>query len=396
MSIASRRWLLAAPLAAAAGAGLAALSPGVRDAARESLRALLFRSVSRPVPTGPHAVGFAPLTLDIGGSDGPVAVDLWYPAAPAAAGLAGRLGRAATSLAYPNLAPAQHGVAFLAGAAPAPLILYEPAWFSTRRDNSFTLANLASHGFVVAALDDVVHYPGAAGPEAALRAMSLNYTSEATMMPGLEVAGLRAAAAARVAGGVLDALTADSGWAPRLDPARIGVLGYSFGGAVATELGCHDPRVTAVVNLDGSTYGEAGRQGVTRPCLTLFSGNVFPTAQELVDPDPAIRLEAKLCVIETTRQIARAGWPGQRCFLIDAARHPDFSDALIVPALAAWRGPRRPDRHEVWSLINAYLVAFFGQSLRGEDPPLLHGPALPGARTLLDARDHAPRTDVTG
>jgi dienelactone hydrolase len=379
----SRRLWLAAPFGLAA---LVAASPRLRGLAKEQLRALVAPEGWRPPPAGPHAVGFAPLALDIGGAEGRIGIDLWYPA-EVAGGLPGALRHAAAAALRPTMARAAPEADFLAAAGPAPLLLYAPSWFSQRRENSFLLADLASRGFVVAALDDVSRYPGAAGHDAMLRAMHLDYGSDAAMQASLPVAGERAALSARLAGLALDRLLTDPAWGTRIDPARIGALGYSFGGAVAAEMGRADPRIAASVNLDGSTYGETGRLGGSRPHLVLFSGTVFPTVGELSDPDPAIRLEAELSALESARELERCDRPGRYAFVIDAARHGDFCDRLVLPALTMLGAPRRAsDPRQLWSTINAHVAAFLDHALRGGASPLPEGAPLAGVHAIEAAR----------
>jgi dienelactone hydrolase len=393
----SRRLWLAGPLAMLATTGLAALSPEVRDIAKEHLRALLFHAAWRPEPTGPRSVGFTTLTLDVGGSDGRITADLWYPAEPAAPGRTGRLDRAEAAIARPTLARAWRDARPLTGEGRTPLILFQPSWFSQRRESSYMLANLASHGFIAVAADDFVHYPGARGPEAALRAVGLDYASDAAFRASVDAAAERSQAAARFASSILDAVGADATWGARVEPSRIGILGFSFGGAVAAEMARGDARVAAAVNLDGSTFGETGLLGVERPYLALFSGGAFPSTAELSSPDPVTRLDAGLTLLESERQVARVGRPDQWCFVFADATHLDFCDRLVMPPFSTLRAPRDLDRRRLWSAINAYVVTFLGQALRGDAPPLLCGAPLPGVMTVLEARALAtPMAAVAG
>nr|WP_246504129.1 dienelactone hydrolase family protein [Plastoroseomonas arctica] len=316
--------------------------------------------------------------MSVDGANGRIDVDAWYPAeAPAQR-------RPGTGIVHPALAPHWRGADFATPAGRAPVILYQPSWFSHRRENSFMLANLASHGFVALALDDIRRYPGAAGPEAALRAAALDQGSEAAMERSLGVVAERVALAGRIGAAALDAFAADTEWAGRIDAGRVGVLGFSFGGAIAAEMARANPRVLAGINLDGSTYGEAGRLGAGRPFLTLFGDAPFPPAAERIHPDPAIRLEAALTLIETQRQLAQASRPATWCFSFEGARHGDFSDALVVPPITSLGEARNLDRRALWGAINAYVLAFLDHTLRGAAPGLLDGAPPQGVRRLRE------------
>lgn len=375
-SIARRLWLTGAGVLA----GGAALVPSLRDGAKEQIRARIFPEAWRPTPHGAHAVGRTTRALPIDGEHVPV--DLWYPAAgPPAASVAGA--HPPVDLLHPAMAPAWRDAAFADGVGRAPLILYQPSWFSHRRENSFMLASLASHGFVVMAMDDIRRHPGA---PSALRDATLDHSSEAALARSLGVVAERVALAARTGAAALDALAADAGWGGRIDAGRVAVIGFSFGGAVAAAMTRAGGRVLAGVNLDGSTYGEAGHLGVGRPFLTLFGGTPFPTPDEQTHPDPSIRLEASQTQLETNRQLARSGEPETWCFSVEGARHGDFADSLVIPPITAFTETRPIDRPATWDLINDHVLAFLNHELRGADPGILDGPSRLPFRPLREVQ----------
>ncbi len=69
--------------------------------------------------------------------------------------------------------------------------------------------------------------------------------------------------------------------AGRLDLARVGVFGHSFGGATAAQF-CHqDSRCKAGIDIDGAVFGSVVREGLDRPFLFLLSdhGDVSASAE---------------------------------------------------------------------------------------------------------------------
>jgi hypothetical protein len=79
----------------------------------------------------------------------------------------------------------------------------------------------------------------------------------------------------------------------RLKLNRLGMLGYSFGGAVAAEVCWKDKRFRAGVDLDGSLFGEVAESGINQPLLFLTETIQPPTASRLASTDPMARREAE-------------------------------------------------------------------------------------------------------
>jgi predicted dienelactone hydrolase len=58
----------------------------------------------------------------------------------------------------------------------------------------------------------------------------------------------------------------------RLDMARVGVFGHSFGGAQAAQFCSQDSRCKAGVDVDGSLHGSVIQAGIHKPFMFLLSG----------------------------------------------------------------------------------------------------------------------------
>jgi dienelactone hydrolase len=340
---------------------------------KEHLRALMFIGTALPEPGGPHVVGTTELALaadPAAGTSATFPLRLWYPAE-------GRKPRR-NWLSAPTEPPALRDAAVLAG--PLPLIVYAPSWNAGRNDNSFRAANLASHGYVVAAMDDIVHDPaGVTGAEGPDRAATLDFASATSYAATRPLADARAAREARKASVVLDRLAGDAAWRTRLDFAKIGFLGFSFGGAAASEAPWLEPRIKAVVNLDGWVFGEAARRGVKGPYLTLWSD--FPVPFDVAgSPQAEIDLMNDYIGFEA-RQMAR---PDKFGFMIAGLNHLDYCDRLVWPAFEEFREPRALDRPAMHGIIDAYILDFFGAYLLGRQPKLitLPQPPYPGVRSI--------------
>ena len=66
-----------------------------------------------------------------------------------------------------------------------------------------------------------------------------------------------------------------------LDLERMGAFGHSFGGAAALQAAHQDEGIDAVVNMDGTMFGEVARVGSRVPFLFLQSDPLPPTDEQL-------------------------------------------------------------------------------------------------------------------
>ncbi len=295
-------------------------------------------------------------------------VRLWYPADPASAPAGWRrraslairrrvLGRGADD-ATPNRRLAADPARF-------PVIVYHPGWPGTQVDNYRLIGALAGHGFCVAAILYADRTP-------------MNFTTDAECRRTIELASRRVHARARDTALLLDLLCGGAaradGWCihERLDPGKVGVMGFSFGGAVAAETANVDARVRAVVNIDGRHWGAALEHGVARPYL--FLGAPVPAAA-------AADLDAALDAHDQARLAMNLRRHGGLRVTIDGASHLNFTDVALRLRLR-----RRPDTGPIaprraLDIMNAYVGDFFRLTLCGRASPLLE----PGARPFPEA-----------
>jgi dienelactone hydrolase len=310
----------------------------------------------RPTPRGTHAVFDHELRVPLRRGDGAgtvdVAVHFWTPARVEG-----------STQVYP-------------------LIVYAPGWGGTRNDNTALVATLASHGFVVAALDDVVHDPvelDARTEDRAVRHTDMQLGDEAGRARTVGMFDPRLALEARKASRLLDALL-ETGTRDlvgiAIDPMRIGMLGASFGGAASVEAALADKRFRAVINLDGWLRGRALKTVLDIPFANFNSTRGAP--------DPTVLMAANANAVhrflaarnsETNDFIKRqmAARSDALDITIVGASHGDYSDELYDPQRwRQWR-PWRPWRRQMIApgrmheIMDAYVAAFFGKHLSARE-----------------------------
>jgi dienelactone hydrolase len=306
-------------------------------------------------PIGPLAVVDQDVTLPIparsGGRTINVAIHVWYPVA--------------------------------AQGQPYPLILYAPVWAAHRLDNRAFAAGLASHGYVVVAMDDVIYDPDAgdgSAEDAYARKTLLDFTSDAGRERMLSSFDRRLELNAAKASAILDVLVRDQSRLPKqakFDPQRVGMAGASFGGATAVEVAGRDPRILAVANLDGWLRGRAQMQALPVALLNFNStrGAPDPAARQRSDANPNHAFLAARSA-ETAQILSRelAAEQGAIDITIAGASHGDFNDELYDnlrwlqwrPWRSAMIAPEQMRR-----IVDTYTAAFFDVHLQGISAPLL-------------------------
>lgn len=154
-----------------------------------------------------------------------------------------------------------------------PVVLFSPGYGASRAFYSGLLADLASRGFVVLALDHAYEAPVVELANGRLATPverflpddpdRLRYMSE---RQSVRAADLRFVAGQIGRPGALGPLLSE-----RLDLRRIAAIGHSFGGASAVEAAMGDARIRAVANIDGTLYGRAATDPMPVPFLLLES-----------------------------------------------------------------------------------------------------------------------------
>jgi pimeloyl-ACP methyl ester carboxylesterase len=169
-----------------------------------------------------------------------------------------------------------------------------------------------------------------------------------------------------------------AGLARRLDLGRIGMFGVSAGGFTAAQAMAEDPRIKAGVDLDGAT--DSPIIPGSSHLLPVFTTGLRQPFMFMGDPQTSWRTVASW----------RSFWtrtPGWHLDLTlrGASGENAYQDALpLLPQVAAQTGlPVSVVTKDLGtvqpgpavSAEEAYVSAFFGHWLRGQDGHLLTGPS---------------------
>jgi hypothetical protein len=349
-----------------------------------------------PTPTGPYAVGTVTWEFVDNSRTDPYAPDpttprrlmaqAWYPAAPQSRGDTTPWINDAPIIA-PAIAQSLHLPSFFldhvalahthshAGADPVadprtfPVLLFSHGWTGFRQQSTFLMEELASHGYVVVAVE---HTYGAittvfpdgtiarSNPAALPVDLPADQSHPAAQRLGDQWAGDLSF--------VLDRLTAlniadpDGRFTGRLDLERVGALGHSTGGGAALEFCGRDARCRAVLGLDAYMQPVSTgmlQHGLQAPLLALFSETWSSPANSALFED-----------------VFQASPRATAQITITGTSHYDFSDMPAFSPLAPYIGLKGPlDGARVLQIVDTYAVAFFDRVLKDEDRGLLDGPS---------------------
>lgn len=274
-----------------------------------------------------------------------------------------------------------------------PFLLYFPGWAATAVDNIALIEEFAGAGFIVAAVHYPADLPGASHcvvlRQRAKLERPMDFSSARAFAETIERANRRVSDRAADAVGILDALGSSNGSEvsrkilDRVDADRIGIFGYSLGGAVAAEACVRDNRFRAAINLDGWQFGEAIERGVSQPYLFISDDTPLPTASDLISPDPVRRYTALLNRQAHERLIANFSRHGGHLLRLVGSRHEDFA------CRRRRLGIRRPLRRgriapaRALEIVSRYARSFFAEHLRGEKSVLFDGAAPPYPQVRL-------------
>jgi hypothetical protein len=315
----------------------------------------------RPVSSRDIAPGWAPTRKII--------VQLWYPAAP---GEKGRIAPYRDSESRRFLTHylalvhthARIGVPVSTAQSRYPILLFSPAWGAGRADYTTFYEALASHGYVVAAME---HVKDLDGP---FLGMDLEQYREVDAL-------VRRRAEDAVY--VLDQLTKRNESDPdelvtgRLDLSRVGILGHSFGGATAAEACWLDRRFKAGIDVDGDLFGEVADIGAPQPFFFMLSESQPPSEAELHAADPRVRFTNEMDDLNWKRMASWLVRRGGYELMIRGSLHVNYSDRPLFSPIKRLTGAGEIAPQRALQVTDAYILAFFDRTLYQKPGNLLEG-----------------------
>ena len=260
-----------------------------------------------------------------------------------------------------------------------PVLVYQPGGGTARFIGTFQAEELASHGYVVVASD----HPGFSETE--LFPDGYHFKADTLLAPketgsfredvlknwdwlGNEVFPTWLADVSYTLDKIAEFdRTAGHVFYKRLDLSRIGMMGWSFGGATAMQMSRDDRRIKAVVDQDGQLFGSVRDKGTSRPFMLMHHGaEDKPPKPEHTD----VMKEMTAMTKAWDRSVIEHSTNDWYEVTIERTQHGHFSDFLLFFR----RNPAELDPKRAHEIIKAYTLAFFDKYLRGQDSDLLKAP----------------------
>ncbi len=228
-----------------------------------------------------------------------------------------------------------------------PVVIFSHGLGGASRIYSAQMEMLASHGFIVASIDHPYISCAVTFPDGRIvmfeRKVPSTFVQTATMAGDQRF--------------VLDQLQAlndgdsESMFMGRLDLEHVGVFGHSAGGFAAAESIATDERFKAAIVEDGEYLPAVRSAGSNSPVMHMASEEY-----------------------QRQMRLFNNFHGGVYNLTFDTFGHTSFTDAAI------WSGDRialpffgSVERSRALPLLNAYVLAFFDQTLKGSESPLLQG-----------------------
>lgn len=252
-----------------------------------------------------------------------------------------------------------------------PIILFSHGWNGFAAQNSAQMVELASHGYVVAAMQHTYGAIVTVFPDGEIAFNNPNALPETMPEPGYtNAARLLVNQWAGDLSYALDFLTeqnadASSPFHNALDLSRVGVYGHSTGGGATIQFCGTDARCKAGLAQDAfmtPVSQDVLDQGVQQPFFFLFS----QAWADYVDSTNNQLFYGFYAHLTQSAPVAT----------ILGTRHHDFSDLPLLSPLAPQLGLKGPINGKlVVKILNDYLLAYFDQELKNTPSPIPFGPS---------------------
>ena len=240
-----------------------------------------------------------------------------------------------------------------------PVVIYSHGFTAHRQQNTDKAVELASHGYVVVAMDHIDAFASVLpNGQVVFGTASFNLNLQ-YLLPFFQ-------SRVKDIQFILDELarvnTIDPLFARRLDLQRIGAFGFSLGGGAVGEACRIDTRCKAVVLLDGylDPAIDLKQLGLQKPLLSMNSAI-----------NPALTIPGYVgWLVDTTNLFTKATndafW-----FQLQGSTHSSFSDyGSLISDPAFTGGPTTASKRQS-QVIRACLLSFLDKYLKDEDDNLL-------------------------
>lgn len=240
-----------------------------------------------------------------------------------------------------------------------PILIFGHGLGGSRLIYTSQLEELASHGWIIVAVDHTYEAIGVEFPDGRYVPASVEYSEESVgLLLETRMADVKFVVDSLADSATLEKIPGFEECSTELKTDSVGIFGHSFGGATAAQAMANYSDFACGANIDGSIFGSVKDSGFERPYVQIASWN---HTREL---DPTW---AKL-------------WENlddfKREFLVREAMHESFEDVIIYRDLLGDKFPVPAERSDffghmagdrVLQIETELINAFFGFCMKGQD-----------------------------
>lgn len=244
-----------------------------------------------------------------------------------------------------------------------PLLLFSHGMNQFRNQNTFQFEELASHGYIIAAIDHTYDAAAAVFPDGRV---ALNRSQ---LEGGLQELDAHMPLWTGDIKFVLDNLeklskdTGDGRFRGAIDMKRVGIFGHSYGGAAAMQMLLQDNRIKAGIDMDGGLYGNpAPAEGIGKPFMMINAQDTDDQLQAASPISDAGLDSSEGLWWELARRTQLALADGGYYLTIPHSDHWSFTDLnLISPLLQN----KDADLRYIHRFVNESSLSFFDKYVKG-------------------------------
>lgn len=241
----------------------------------------------------------------------------------------------------------------------SPTLLFGPGGWGPPTDGyTIMLSELASQGYVIAAIDHIHEQPFLRLPNGTgVYGLPLDFGADDPYIEALH--------RTRVKEQLhfirhFPKMARDLGAPFRTE--KFGTFGHSFGGSVALTVALESRAVMAAINLDGTVWNRLNS--------STDEADLGSTPSLILGFDQHTD-ETDISWLNFITQ--QTGW--WRLFTVNDTEHLDWSDATFWKKYGSTRPMGSIEPQKMINITNAYLKAFFDEKIKGNDAPILDGPS---------------------
>lgn len=255
-----------------------------------------------------------------------------------------------------------------------PVLIFSHGHVGFVEQNLTQMEELASHGYIVCSIAHPYHTIATVFPDGRVvpadSVLANNFLKGISPSPAIYAEHLRIwTEDTRFLIDELESIQAgdrQSLLAGKLDMARLGIFGQSFGGVTAVQVCSVDDRCQAGINLDAGLPRDYAGGGdyvpLKKPFMFMLNENAYVSLSSILNT------AYKITIRGTT--------------------HFDFTDLFLYSPMLKFTKAFGPiDGYRMVKIMNAYTLAFFDGHLKGEMSPLLDGPSPDYPEVTIERRN---------